>query len=83
MADNELKQKMARMKAHMDAQLNEQRSQAEEQSSFKQFSASELYCPKCKQSMPVKEGLLLHLPGGELFDYKCSRCGTSLGTRTA
>ena len=48
---------------------------------FGAFTASELYCPKCKQSQPVREKLLLVLPAGELHEYLCSRCATSLGER--
>jgi len=49
---------------------------------FGSFIASELYCPKCKKSQPVRERLLLLLPTGELHEYLCTRCGTSLGERT-
>jgi len=52
------------------------------QEQFGSFTASELYCPKCKSSQPVREKLLLVLPGGELHEYLCSGCGTSLGERT-
>jgi len=31
--------------------------------------------------MPVREHLLLVLPDGELFEYRCARCAASLGTR--
>ena len=49
---------------------------------FGAFTASELYCPKCKTSQPVREKLLLVLPAGELHEYLCARCATSLGQRT-
>lgn len=48
---------------------------------FRDFTASELYCPKCGRSQPVREKLLLVLPGGELHEYLCARCATSLGKR--
>jgi hypothetical protein len=48
---------------------------------FGDFIASELYCPKCRRSQPVREKLLLVLPSGELHEYVCSQCGTSLGER--
>ena len=48
---------------------------------FGAFTASELYCPKCARSQPVRERLLLVLPSGELHEYLCSRCATSLGER--
>jgi len=49
---------------------------------FGNFTASELYCPKCQRAQPVRERLLLILPDGELYEFLCSRCATSLGTRT-
>jgi hypothetical protein len=48
---------------------------------FGAFTASELYCPKCGRSQPVREKLLLVLPGGELHEYLCAHCATSLGER--
>lgn len=52
------------------------------QEQFKNFTASELYCPKCRQAQPVRERLLLVLPSGELYEFLCTRCATSLGKRT-
>ena len=52
------------------------------QQQFGKFTASELYCPKCQRSQPVRERLLLVLPTGELHEFLCSRCATSLGKRT-
>jgi hypothetical protein len=49
---------------------------------FGAFTASELYCPKCRKAQPVREKLLLVLPSGELHEYLCARCATSLGKRT-
>jgi hypothetical protein len=49
---------------------------------FGEFTASELYCPKCRRAMPVRQKLLLVLPGGELYEYLCSGCAASLGQRT-
>ena len=49
---------------------------------FGSFIASELYCPKCKTAQPVRERLLLVLPSGELHEYRCAKCLTSLGERT-
>ena len=49
---------------------------------FGSFTASELYCPKCRSSQPVREKLLLILPTGELHEFLCSKCSTSLGKRT-
>jgi len=52
------------------------------QQQFGSFTASELYCPKCRSSQPVRERLLLVLPTGELHEFLCANCGTSLGKRT-
>lgn len=49
---------------------------------FDQFRASLLYCNKCGRAMPVRERLLLVLPDGELYDYLCQGCGSSLGSKT-
>ena len=49
---------------------------------FGAFTASELYCPKCGRAQPVRERLLLVLPSGELYEFLCARCSTSLGKRT-
>jgi hypothetical protein len=48
---------------------------------FENFTASSLYCQKCKAAMPVRERLLLVLPDREIFDYLCSGCGSSVGRR--
>jgi hypothetical protein len=48
---------------------------------FEQLRASELFCPRCKASRPVREKLLLVLPHAELHDYRCTVCGDSLGTK--
>ena len=48
---------------------------------FESFTASSLYCEKCKSAMPVRERLLLVLPDRELYDYLCTGCGSSVGSR--
>lgn len=50
-------------------------------SQFGDFVASELYCPRCAASQPVRQRLLLILPDGELYEYCCRRCGAVLGQR--
>jgi hypothetical protein len=49
---------------------------------FGAFTASELYCPKCRTAQPVRERLLLILPDGELYEFLCAHCATSLAKRT-
>ena len=51
------------------------------QQQFDSFTASSLYCDKCKTAMPVRERLLLILPDREIFDYLCTACGSSVGRR--
>ena len=48
---------------------------------FRDLEASELHCPKCQGARPVRERLLLVLPDGDLHEYRCAVCATSLGTR--
>jgi len=48
---------------------------------FENFTASTLYCDKCKATMPVRERLLLILPDKELYDYLCTGCASSGGSR--
>ena len=50
-------------------------------SQFKSLRASELYCPNCRISRPVRERLLLVLPKAEMHEYRCSVCSMSLGMR--
>ena len=51
------------------------------QAQYKDFTATELFCPKCRQATPVRERLLLVLPDGDLYEYRCVYCGTSLGEK--
>jgi hypothetical protein len=51
------------------------------QQQFENFTASSLYCNKCKAAMPVRERLLLVLPDREIFDYLCTNCASSVGQR--
>lgn len=49
--------------------------------SFTEFEATELYCPKCGRSTPVRKRLLLVLPQGEKYEYLCAFCATSVGSK--
>lgn len=51
------------------------------QPQFENFTASSLYCEKCKTAMPVRERLLLILPDKEVYDYLCTHCASSVGSR--
>ncbi len=48
---------------------------------FKEFDATELYCPKCKRAVPVKKRLLLVLPEGDKYEYRCAFCLESVGSK--
>jgi hypothetical protein len=50
-------------------------------STFEEFQATVLFCNHCKAARPVRERLLLVLPDGELNEYLCSGCGSSVGSR--
>ena len=49
--------------------------------SFSEFQATTLFCGGCRAARPVRERLLLVLPEGELYEYLCTACGASVGTR--
>ena len=48
---------------------------------YENFEATELFCPRCKQSRPVRKHLLLVLPSGNKYDYRCTACATSVGKK--
>jgi hypothetical protein len=52
-----------------------------QKSSFEQFEATSLYCPRCKAAVPVRKRLLLVLPEGEEYEYLCAYCSSSVGTK--
>ena len=46
---------------------------------FESFEASELFCPACGASRPVRRHLLLVLPTGTKYEYRCAVCATAVG----
>ena len=48
---------------------------------YRDFDATELYCPRCKRAVRVRKRLLLILPQGEKYDYSCVFCGASVGDK--
>jgi hypothetical protein len=48
---------------------------------YKDFDATELFCPKCRRAVPVRKRLLLVLANGDKYDYTCVYCGTSVGDK--
>ena len=57
------------------------REKRENQSGYKEFEAMELYCPKCGRAVPVTKFLLLILPEGDKYEYRCRFCGTPVGDK--
>jgi hypothetical protein len=49
---------------------------------YKDFDATELFCPTCRRAVPVRKRLLLILSNGDKYDYSCVFCGTSVGDKT-
>jgi hypothetical protein len=49
---------------------------------YRDFEATELFCPICKKAVPVRKRLLLVLTNGDKYDYTCIFCGTSVGDKT-
>ena len=48
---------------------------------YRDFDATELFCPKCRRSVKVRKRLLLILPEGDKYDYSCAVCGASVGDK--
>ncbi len=48
---------------------------------YRDFDATELYCPQCRRAVPVRKRLLLVLAAGDKYDYTCVYCGTSVGDK--
>ena len=53
----------------------------EPQNVYKEFDATELYCPRCKQAVAVRKRLLLVLPEGDKYEYTCAFCSATVGTK--
>ncbi|SPD73223.1 hypothetical protein PITCH_A1740032 [uncultured Desulfobacterium sp.] len=49
---------------------------------FEELEAAELYCPKCSRPVPVNKFLLLILPEGDKYEYRCRFCGSKVGAKT-
>jgi len=48
---------------------------------FDEFEATELYCPNCSRAVPVNKFLLLVLPDGDRYEYRCRFCGVKVGEK--
>ena len=45
------------------------------------LEASEIFCPTCRSAQPVRRHLLLVLPTGNKYEYRCAACGTPVGAK--
>ena len=64
--------------------MRPQRPTAEENNRpdmYREFDATELYCPRCRQAAPVRKRLLLVLPEDDKYEYLCAYCSESVGTK--
>ena len=61
--------------------MQARRPPARSRESFEEFQAKSLFCGRCQSAQPVRERLLLVLPDGELHEYACAVCGSSVGSR--
>ncbi len=50
-------------------------------SNFGEFEATALFCEHCRQAQPVRPHLLLVLPTGTKYDYRCAVCGHRVGSK--
>ena len=64
----------------MDFDTGRRPSQQPE-SQFEEFEAVELYCTRCRQAVPVRKFLLLILPDGDKYEYRCAHCGNKVGDK--
>ena len=66
---------------HFSGPLGAYTPQTKGNGMFKEFDATELYCPRCKRSVPVRKRLLLVLPEGDKYEYLCAVCSESVGAK--
>ena len=64
----------------MDFDIGRRPSQGP-QAQFEEFEATELYCTKCRRAVPVRKFLLLILPDGDKYEYRCAHCGNKVGDK--
>lgn len=58
------------------------RRAAQPEADFRDLEAMELYCSKCRKAVPVRKYLLLILPDGDRYEYRCAFCGNRVGSKT-
>jgi hypothetical protein len=48
---------------------------------FGELEATELYCSECGYAVPINKFLLLVLPDGDRYEYRCKHCGAKVGDK--
>lgn len=48
---------------------------------YGELEASELFCPTCRRAQRVRQRLLIVLPTGNKYEYRCETCGSSVGEK--
>lgn len=48
---------------------------------YAELEASELFCPTCRKAQRVRRHLLIVLPTGNKYEYRCTTCGSSVGEK--
>ena len=66
---------------HFFGGSHQSQEEAFQEDSFRELDATQLYCPKCRQAVPVRKRLLLVLPEGDKYEYLCAFCSGSVGTK--
>ena len=56
-------------------------TRGEPRADFEEFEATELYCAQCGRAVPVRKFLLLVLPDGDKYEYRCQYCGDKVGDK--
>jgi endogenous inhibitor of DNA gyrase (YacG/DUF329 family) len=49
---------------------------------YESMEVSELFCPRCRKSQPVRRHLLLVLPTGNQYEFRCAVCATPVGSES-
>ncbi|MBN1276299.1 MAG: cytoplasmic protein [Deltaproteobacteria bacterium] len=60
---------------------NNRQSPDNSQGYFEEMEATELYCQSCGRAVPVNRFLLLILPDGDRYEYRCRYCGSKVGSK--
>ncbi|MCP4349565.1 MAG: cytoplasmic protein [Desulfobacterales bacterium] len=63
------------------AELYDQQTATAQSQMFSDLDATELYCPTCREAVPVRKHLLIVLPDGDKYEYRCAYCAEPVGTK--